>query len=68
MALIILSLLVAALYTGGAWLYFAWWSWKRRESMRLEQFAAARREVAEHTFRLGLCFILAVGFLGLLIR
>lgn len=59
MTLIIILLAVAAAYCGGMWLYC------------LMQFLRGRiqasEEIEQHTFHLGLCLILASGFLGLIL-
>lgn len=60
MTLIEIALGLAALYCGGVWL------------LNFILFAAGRlkpsTELGAHTFHLGLCFILAAGFLGLLLK
>ena len=57
---------LAALYCGGAWLWLAVSFWRVRKQAALAS-GDIRRDVATHTFRLGLCFILALGFLGLIV-
>jgi hypothetical protein len=59
MTLIAIALLLSALYCGGMWLYVA------RETM-MGRYDAMTAET--HTFYLGLCFILALGFLGLMLK
>lgn len=60
MILIIISLAIPAGYCGYQWLFRAY------------QAATGKivvdAELEEHTFHLGLCFILAAGFLGLLLK
>jgi hypothetical protein len=58
-------LALVALYCGGAWLFVAWSFWRVRKKV---VSADIRRDVQTNTFHLGLCFILALGFLGLLLR
>ena len=59
MHLILLALEVAAIYCGVAYLYTCFLGMTRR-------IEPATAEL--YTFHLGLCFILSVGFLGLLLR
>lgn len=54
MSIIEILLALAALYCGGAWLFLTFRSFRFNENWELE------------TFHLGLCFILALGFLGLM--
>lgn len=63
MTLIEIALAVAALYCGGMWLFQAFVFYRSRKAFALDPNASARME--NHTFHLGLCFILALGFLGL---
>lgn len=65
MILIQILLALSALYCGGMWLFLAIRAWPRREVFRYD--TAARQELQSHTFHLGLCFILAAGFLGLIL-
>lgn len=53
---------LVALYCGGMWLWMALVTWTRRRSLD----PAVAERIAEQTFRLGLCFVLAVGFLGVI--
>lgn len=53
--LILILLGLSALYCGGMWLFLAVVSIRNRQNLENE------------TFHLGLCFILSVGFLGLLL-
>jgi hypothetical protein len=62
---VVLALAASAIYCGGAWLWIAGKAWKSRVLLR--EFFSLRQEVAETTFRLGLCFVLSAGFLGLLL-
>jgi hypothetical protein len=54
--LVIGLLFVSALYCGAMWLLLCIRMWTRREDHETI------------TFRLGLCFVLSIGFLGLIIR
>lgn len=54
MSIIEILLVLVALYCGGSWLFLAWHSFRHRT------------DVETVTFHLGLCFILAIGFLGLI--
>lgn len=54
MTIIKIALVVVALYCAGMWLFLAAYSIKTKQSLETE------------TFHLGLCLILALGFLGLL--
>lgn len=61
MMLIEMLLTSAALYCGGMWLvHFGLWA--------RYGFGQVAPETEANTFHLGLCFILAVGFLGLLLK
>ena len=57
------SLALTAVYCGGMWLFLAYRGWQLRDT---------RTQVADGielvTFHLGLCFILAAGFLGLILE
>jgi hypothetical protein len=66
MILITLMLTIAAAYTGGSWLWMAYQAYAGRASLRNDE--SLRREVQDFTYHLGVCFILAVGFLGLLVK
>lgn len=55
MSLIIASLFLSALYCGGMWLVLAVQSWRTGVDFERE------------TFHLGLCFILSIGFAGLIL-
>jgi len=61
MILITIALALVALYCGGMW---AW------HFVRWAQygFGPVAYETEANTFHLGLCFILALGFLGLLLK
>jgi hypothetical protein len=54
MGLIVLLLTGSALYCAGAYAYLAFRTFRHHENWETE------------TFHLGLCFILAIGFLGLI--
>jgi hypothetical protein len=56
MLLLEIACAVAALYSGGMWLYLARHSLKRGADVEVQ------------TFHLGLCLILALGFLGLMVK
>lgn len=56
LTLIEIALGLAALYAGSAWALLAYRTFAKREDWENE------------TFHLGLCFVIAVGFLGLLVR
>jgi len=58
MNLIEWALILSALYTGGMWLVLAVRAFAGR--------IVVDSELEQHTFHLGLCFILSVGLLGLL--
>jgi hypothetical protein len=61
-------LALSAAYCGGAWLWVAVRFWRVKDIVRRADNAAEiRRDVQAATFHLGLCFILALGFLGLLL-
>lgn len=65
MLIAILFLLGAtAGYSGVMWLWLAINGMKQRSRLTYEQLVEIERE----TFHLGLCFILSIGFLGLLLR
>lgn len=66
MFLIIAALAVAAIYSGGMYLYSVYRFYDLDRNGALN--AMVQDEIAEFTFRLALCFILAVGFLGLLLK
>lgn len=56
MNVILVMLTLSALYCGGAWLFLAIHSFRTRVDVEL------------YTFHLGLCFILSIGFLGVLLQ
>lgn len=56
------TLALAATYSGGMWLYLCYVGWQSRGDRQLGD------DIERYTFHLGLCFILAAGFLGLLLR
>jgi hypothetical protein len=56
MSIISILLVLVAIYCGGSWLFLAFRSFRHNENWEPE------------TFHLGLCFILAIGFLGLMGR
>jgi hypothetical protein len=61
--LVIIVLAVAAIYCGGFWLYMA----VANAVGRFNRFDDAQRDRLElYTFHLGLCCIIACGFLGLI--
>lgn len=60
MTLIIILLAVAAIYSAGLWLYLVFQSVRGR--------IAPDSTLELHTFHLGLCAILAAGFLGLILK
>lgn len=60
MILIIILLAVSAIYGAGLWLFLC------IQAIRGRIEANAQLEL--HTFHLGLCAILAAGFLGLILR
>lgn len=61
LALIQFALFLAALYSGGLWVYIVGLQWFGR--------GFADEDAAErYTFHLGLSFILAAGFLGLIAK
>jgi hypothetical protein len=55
MAIIKVLLAVSALYCAGMWVFLAIYAARMRTNLETE------------TFHLGLCFILSIGFLGLLL-
>ena len=59
MAIIPILLALVALYCGGMWLFV--FAQSLRGGLHISPEMAE-----EHSFHLGLCFILAIGFLGLL--
>lgn len=62
MLIIKIPLALAAIYCGGMWLWLVAISFKHRASAPTEYGDTIER----YTFHLGLCFILAAGFLGLM--
>lgn len=64
LTLIEILLGLSALYTGGMWLWIAITTWPLRHA--LKELPENRKEIADFTFRLGLCFVLSIGFLGLI--
>ena len=65
MTIIVALLAVAAAYSGGMWLFTAVQSFRAREAYETRPDLADRIEL--YTFHLGLCFILALGFIGLIV-
>lgn len=60
-----LLLALVAIYCGSAWVWLAVSFWLKRKAVEVADNAAeVRRDVQANTFHLGLCFILAIGFLG----
>lgn len=59
-------LAIAAIYSGGMWLYMAFASYRGRAALKTDE--SLRHEVQAHTFHLGLCCIVAAGFLGLMVK
>jgi hypothetical protein len=55
MTIIRVLLILTAVYCGGMWLYLAQFSIRNKVDVEVE------------TFHLGLCFILVLGFLGLIL-
>lgn len=66
MLLIIAALALTALYTGGTWLVSLVTFLRNREAFAADDHANWQLET--HTFHLGLCFVLAIGFLGLILK
>lgn len=60
MTLLVIALVVSAIYSGGSWLYRGFQAYTGR--------IIVDEELEAHTFHLGLCFILSIGFLGLLLK
>lgn len=60
--LIAIALGLAALYCAGMWLLYGYHGLRGRLAL------TDGDQIERHTFHLGLCFILAAGFLGLLLR
>lgn len=58
-SILIIALAVAAIYSGGAYLYVTIRTLRNAETMSSGEIVFAET----NTFHLGLCFILAVGFL-----
>lgn len=65
MLFIKIALIVSAAYAGGTWLAQLVGFLRNLDAYRASPDAAGRLEA--HTFHLGLCFILAIGFLGLIL-
>jgi amino acid permease len=63
LTLVKILLAAAALYGGVMWLFVAWVSF-RTKSATPEQ----NDRIERYTFHLGLCCIVALGFLGLLLK
>ncbi|AIT81229.1 hypothetical protein [Novosphingobium pentaromativorans] len=61
-AIIIALLILAAVYCGGMWAWIAYIAVKDRARFMADELIEFERQ----TFHLGLCFILAIGFLGLI--
>ena len=61
-----IGLALAATYCTVMWLYMLVASFRGRQAIRYDE--SLRREVQLHTFHLGLCGVVAAGFLGLLVR
>lgn len=66
MFLIQIALALTAIYCGGMWLYLAAYGLLHRDIYRHNVEASDRME--RFTFHLGLCFILAAGFLALILE
>lgn len=62
--LIELALILAAIYSGGMYVFVYAKALRKGGEMLWEEYVHVER----NTFHLGLCFILAVGFLGLLVK
>lgn len=58
-----IALAVSAVYCGGMWLWLAVITGFNRAGDE-----GQRRAVATDTFHLGLCFVISVGFLGVLVK
>lgn len=55
-------LIFSATYCGGAWLWLSWTAIRHGARYSYEHHV----EIERQTFHLGLCFILALGLLGLI--
>lgn len=55
-------LILTAAYCGGAWLWLSWKGFENGARFSYDQHV----EIERQTFHLGLCFILALGLLGLI--
>jgi hypothetical protein len=66
--LIKILLTFTALYSGGMWLFLAYRSFTGTIGNNTGKFGsrASADDVERYTFHLGLCFILSLGFLGLI--
>jgi len=63
MIIIKILLAMSALYSGGMYGYCLWVSVMHSHSINY----AERRDLSEYSFWLALCFILSLGFLGLIL-
>lgn len=59
-------LVLAMAYCAAAWIGMAVHAYRNRAALIADE--SLRREVQAHTFHLGLCCIVAAGFLGLLVK
>ena len=66
MVIIEIALALTALYCGGMWLYLSAQSIRHWDAYKASPEASDRLEL--YTFHLGLCFILAAGFLALIME
>lgn len=64
MIIIQIALALAAIYAGGAYAVVFANALKRRSELQWEEHMA----IELNTFHLGLCFIVALGFLGLMVK
>jgi hypothetical protein len=64
MLLIKMILIVTAAYSGGMWLWLCGLSLTNRSRYTMDDHMLIERQ----TFHLGLCMILALGFLGLILE
>jgi len=62
---IVVLLSLAAIYCGTMWLCLAISFWPHRHA--LQNSPETRYELQQQTFHLGLCFILTIGFLGIIL-
>lgn len=59
-------LAIAAIYSGGSWAMMFVSAYRGRATLKSDE--SLRHEVQMHSFHLGLCCIVAAGFLGLLVK